>query len=106
MIISLIHANSSIIATPGSDKLWSVHSGQYRGMRRLASSTMSWNRRSSRVGGGSVMSSLLGDHVEGVDEVVAGVGRPDRVRETDQHPRGVAGVGNRPDVVELDARLP
>src|SRR2546421_5891948 len=42
-------------ATPGSDTLWSVHSGQYRVIRRFASSTMSWKRRSSRFGAGKLM---------------------------------------------------
>ena len=43
-IISVIQAYSSISATPGSETLWSVHSGQSRWIRRLDSSTMSWKR--------------------------------------------------------------
>ena len=43
-------ANASMSVTPGSETLWSVHSGQRCWTRRLASSTRSWKRRSSRLG--------------------------------------------------------
>src|SRR4051812_38649823 len=105
-IISVIQANSSISATPGSDRLWSVHFGQYWGISRLASSTMSWKRRSSRVGVGRGISSLLGDHVKGEDKVASVVRRPDRIGQGDQHSRGVAGVRADGHALEVDARLP
>src|SRR5690242_15705856 len=70
-----MYANVSMSVTPGSDTLWSVHSGQRCCTSRLASSTRSWKRRSSRFGTGSaiVCSLLAGDHVEREDEVVAAV---------------------------------
>ena len=38
---SVIHANASISVTPGSDTLWSLHSGHLSWMNRFASSTKS-----------------------------------------------------------------
>src|SRR5690348_6737767 len=100
-------------ATPGSETLWSVHSGQYRVMCRLASSTMSWKRRSSRFGAGKLMLSpvrfaarlvphrkpagrhgarlrsrrlpVLRDHVERMDQVAMVVGRAHGVRDLDPY---------------------
>src|SRR5690349_598780 len=83
---STICANASISVTPGSETLWSVHSGQRCWTSRLASSTRSWKCRSSRSGAGSISSrsqcwcdgrgldrlGLVGDHVEREDQV-AGV---------------------------------
>ncbi len=51
-----MNAKVSINVTPGSETLWSVHSGQRRCTSRFASSTRSWNRRSSRFGAGSISS--------------------------------------------------
>src|SRR6201986_2202967 len=85
--ISLIQANSSMSATPGSETLRFVHSGQNNGISRLASSTMSWNFRSSSSGAGrGMISSLFGivrDDVERVDQVALVVGRLDPVLDVD-----------------------
>src|SRR5688500_19718092 len=98
---SVIHANVSMSVTPGSDALWSVHSGQRCCTRRLASSTRSWNRRSSRLGTGSaiVSSSLAGDHVERENEVVAVVGLLQPVVDVDVQDRRILG-GEQHDHVE------
>ena len=56
-IWSVMYANVSMSVIPGSDTLWSVHSGHWRITIRLASSTRSWKRRSSRSGAGSAISS-------------------------------------------------
>src|SRR5690606_8638132 len=105
--VSLIHANSSISATPGSDRLWLVHSGVYRGMSRFASSTRSWNVRSSRFGTGSGMSDLLvRDHVERVHQIAAVVGGLDPVGDVDRDQRRVVRIRRRAHVLHLDARLP
>ena len=52
-----MNANVSIRVTPGSETLWSVHSGQRCWTSRLASSTRSWKRRSSRLGAGRGISA-------------------------------------------------
>src|SRR3954452_6189477 len=99
-------ANVSMRVTPGSDTLWSVHSGQRRWTSRLASSTRSWNRRSSRSGTGSaisrtrlscgerdrssVVASVFGDRVEGEDEVAFVVLALDLVFDVDVE-RGLVG---------------
>src|SRR2546423_10167427 len=121
-------------ATPGSDTLWSVHSGQYRVIRRFASSTMSWKRRSSRFGAGKLMPDprfaavrhkarwhpvhgsladarsrrwlLVGDHIERVHQVAVVVGGPHVVVDLDADDRVVIRVGRRGHRVERDARLP
>src|SRR3954449_10963389 len=46
--MSVIQANSSMSVTPGSETLCSDHSGHDWWIRRRASSTRSWNWRSSR----------------------------------------------------------
>src|SRR5689334_22621623 len=95
--------------TPGSWTLWSVQVGQRCWTIRLASSTRSWKRRSSRLGAGRVISGLglrglARDRVEGEDEValVVVAGRP--VADADVEG---GGVGD-PDVdaEQVDARLP
>src|SRR3954447_24690020 len=114
-------ANVSISVTPGSETLWSVHSGQRCWTRRFASSTRSWKRRSSRFGAGSGMSGLvvgergagreggrplLRDQVEGEDEVARVVRQARRVADVDQERRRVVGVRRDDDVLDVDARLP
>src|SRR3954465_8201291 len=47
-------ANASMRVTPGSETLWSVQVGQRCCTMRLASSTRSWNGRSSRWGAGRI----------------------------------------------------
>src|ERR1019366_5617727 len=54
-----------------------------RWMRRLASSTKSWNRLSSRLGAGSGICSLLGYRIEGEYEVAPVVGGLDPVGDGD-----------------------
>src|SRR5437763_58710 len=94
-------------ATPGSETLWLVHSGQNCGISRLASSTMSWNRRSSRFGAGSAMSVLLArDHVERVHEVAFVVRRAHDVLHEDAHQARVVIVGQYDDLVDVDPWLP
>src|SRR5262245_38889739 len=97
--------------TPGSETLWSVHSGQYCGMRRFASSTRSWKLRGSTIGA-SMRLLLTRYQVERVDQVALGVRRPDEVADVDEERDRawlVAGVHllDR-DVLgtDLDARLP
>src|SRR5437868_4609196 len=93
--------------TPGSWTLWSVHSGQRRWTSRLASSTKSWNLRSSRSGAGSAIASvLLGDGVEGDDEVAPVVGAAHDVRHVDQRQAGTVRVEGHLDVLDVDPRLP
>ena len=97
---------------PGSETLCSVHSGHERLMRRRASETRSWKRRSSSWMSGSLVTrallvlALVGDDVERIDEVALVVGRADPVADVDQqlavdHPREV-----EVDLLDLDARLP
>src|SRR5262245_32700356 len=104
--MSVIQANSSISVTPGSETLWSVQSGQYWGMRRLASSTRSWKVRGSTRGGSIATLLLPRDDVERVDEAALGAGRLDPVADVDHEGGDVLGVGDHPDVDHLDARLP
>src|SRR5690349_11139475 len=94
-----MNATVSMSVTPGSDTLWSVHSGQRRCTMRFASSTRSWNRRSSRFGVGSTSGTsarrpggararggagaLVGDRVEGEDEVAGVVRAAQRVLHVD-----------------------
>src|SRR5438270_2013390 len=103
--------------TPGSETLWSVHSGHFCWTRRLASSTRSWKRRSSRFGTGSAMLTLLQpqiarsclfcrNHVEGEDQVARIVGFPDRVADVDVQDARVLGIKADDDVADIDARLP
>src|SRR3954468_17321278 len=105
---------------PGSETLCSVHSGQAREMRVLASETRSWNRRSSSWTSGSLtrpcLSSRRGsepsgelpqanasakresfallrrDHIEGVHQVALGVGRAHLEADVDGQ-QTAAGVG-------------
>src|SRR5215471_17443138 len=104
---SVMYANVSMSVTPGSDTLWSVHSGQRRWTSRLASSTRFWNRRSSRFGTGNAITSLLfGYHVEGKHQA------PRVVRTflliDDMDIEGVTGVFIDADLdaLDLDSRLP
>src|SRR4051794_21025686 len=94
--------------TPGSDTLWSVHSGQRCCTSRLASSTRAWNRRSSRFGTGSaiVSSSLAGDHVEGEYEVVAAVRCLQPVMDVDVEDGLVFGGLEHVDRLDVHAVLP
>src|SRR3712207_2494541 len=120
---STIWAKASISVTPGSETLWSVHSGQRCWTSRLASSTRSWKERSSRSGTGSTVSALqpghgaavrpgrrgagvLGDDVEGEDEVARVVGAPDGVAQVDVDGPGVGAVEPDPHVDHLDAGFP
>src|SRR6266550_1977198 len=100
-------ANVSMSVTPGSETLWSVHSGQRRCTRRFASSTRSWKRRSSRFGAGSTMGSgLRGDHIEGKDEVARVVGPADHVLDVDVDRGGLLGVDRDVDALDVDPGLP
>src|SRR3954468_15279766 len=97
--------------TPGSDTLWSVHSGPFCWTRRLASSTRSWKRRSSRLGTGRAIGCLLdsvaaGDHVEREHEVPPVVGRLDHVADIDVERGHVDAVDGDDHVVDLDPGLP
>src|SRR5436190_21530266 len=114
-----MNANVSIRVTPGSETLWSVHSGQRCCTIRLASSTRSWNRRSSRFGIGRLMSlgsprrcsrrseageakNVVGyssirllvrrDDVEREDQVAGVVGAADGVLDVDVEDPAVDGV--------------
>src|SRR6516162_1609985 len=95
--------------TPGSETLWSVQSGQCRITWRLASSTSSWKRRSSRFGVGSaisVVASFVGNAVEGEDQVAAVVRALLDILDVDvQHVGGVR-VGGRGHVHDVDAWFP
>src|SRR5438874_11793838 len=92
MTISVIHAYSSSSVMPGSLALWLVHSGQYRGMRRTASSTICFHERSSRFGTGRDMGEApkrrdsAARQVEGKDQVVDGVCGADLVAHVDLDP--------------------
>src|SRR6476646_6686096 len=104
--------------TPGSDTLWSVHSGHFCWTSRLESSTRSWKRRSSRFGtgraivtalrlcGGSLGLSLAGDHVEREHEVAAIVRRPDLVADVEVEDPGVGRVEANRDVHDVDTGPP
>src|SRR4051812_9556822 len=133
MVISVIHANSSISVMPGSETLCSVHSGQAREMRVLASETRSWNRRSSSwISGGltrSCLSSRRGgepsgelpcaapreagsfallrrDHIEGVDQVALGVGRAHLEADVDGQQAAARLREVEVHGLDLDARFP
>src|SRR3954454_23398026 len=108
---STMNANVSISVTPGSKTLWSVHSGQRRCTMRFASSTRSWNRRSSRSGAGSAISAHLcafvgRDHVEREDEVARVVRAAERVVHLDVEHALIDGLEAHCDVLEVDPRLP
>src|SRR5947209_8390197 len=93
--------------TPGSETLWSVHSGQRRCTMRFASSTRSWKRRSSRFGAGSTMGSALrGNDVEGEHEVARVVGPADHVLDVDEDRGWLLGVDGHVDALDVDPRLP
>src|SRR6478672_3132478 len=103
--------------TPGSDTLWSVHSGHFCWTSRFASSTRSWKRRSSRFGTGRAMSRrscylglagrFLGrDHVERKDEVARVVGGAERVAHVDVEHGLVGRIGVDRDALQLDSGLP
>src|SRR5437762_3355560 len=108
--------------TPGSDTLWSVHSGQRCWTIRLASSTRSWNRRSSRLGAGSGTSllpqcggwlmihlrrlALGGNDVERKHQVARIVAPSDRIGDVDVERRPVAGVRHDVDPEHIDPRFP
>src|SRR4051812_18641347 len=106
---STIIAKVSMRVTPGSETLWSVQSGKVDCTYRLASSTRSWNVRSSSRGAGRLMSSprpsdrkghrcegagpvvpghggvlVLGDHVEREDEVAGIVAPPQVIGDLDE----------------------
>src|SRR3954447_12586274 len=134
MVISVIHANSSISVMPGSETLCSVHSGHAREMRMRASETRSWKRRSSSSISGSLTQACLstrrgsersgefppkhasakrescdllrGDDVEGIDEVALGVGRAHREADVDRQDAVVGVREVEVDRLDLDARLP
>src|SRR3954468_8199976 len=83
-----MNATVSMSVTPGSETLWSDPSGQRRCTIRFASSTRSWKRRSSRFGVGSTSGSgarrgVVGDRVEGEDEVARVVRAAQRVLHVD-----------------------
>src|SRR5581483_7969175 len=96
--------------TPGSETLWLVHSGQKRGISRLASSTMSWNFRSSSSGAGNGMACslfrLVRDDVERIDQIAAVVGCLDPVDDVDADQRVVVLIGERHDLLDDHPRLP
>src|SRR5262245_3048041 len=102
--MSVIHANSSISITPGSLTLWSVHSGQYSGIRRLASSTRSWNVRGSIAGAGTL--ALTWNQIERIDQVAFGVGGSDPVADVDDQQAILVTVRFDVAAGDFDARLP
>src|SRR2546423_12171487 len=99
-------ANASSSTTPGSWTLWSVHSGHWRCTMRLASSTSSWKRRSSRFGAGRGISGFLGDHIEGEHQVAGVVRPPARIADVDIEERPVDIVHGDLNADDIDARLP
>src|SRR5262245_9271517 len=102
-----MYAKVSISVTPGSDTLWSVHSGQRCWTMRLASSTRSWKRRSSRFGTGSAIGlAFFGDNVEREHEVARVVVAAQLVADVDEQDALVDAVEVDQDVVQVDARLP
>src|SRR4051812_21774847 len=123
---STIIAKDSMRVTPGSETLWSVQSGKVDCRYRFASSTRSWNVRSSSRGAGRVTSSpplgpgrqcagtvvagyravlVLGDHVEGEHEVarVVRATQPVGDLEVEHALRGAVQVDA--DVVDVDPRF-
>src|SRR5438067_9116301 len=110
MTISVIHAYSSSSVMPGSLALWLVHSGQYRGMRRVASSTICFHERSSRFGTGrdmmaTSMKLLAACQIEREDEVVDRIGGADLVAHVDENPLRRVRVGHGLDLDVADAVL-
>src|SRR5690625_4631433 len=77
-------------------------------MRRLASSTRSWKRRSSKLGAGSMSGALLvvGNHIEREHQVAGVVGAADRVGNVDVQHAVFRVVDTHRDGAQLDARLP
>src|SRR4051794_5908417 len=78
-------------------------------MRVRASSMMSWNRRSSRLGAVSGIALLLffrRNQIERVDERAGVFGRSHAIGEADIHAAGYVQVGADRDVQHVDARLP
>src|SRR6476661_8944159 len=124
---STICANASISVTPGSETLWSVHSGHRCWTSRFASSTRSWKCRSSRLGAGSTMSpspfggrqlgqggggdrghgtGLLGNDIEREHQVADVVGASDRVVDVDVQRPQVSLIEADQHVLHVDAGLP
>src|SRR5215468_879023 len=113
-MMSVIQAACSMSVMPGSDGLWFVHSGQYRGMSRTASATMSSKARSSSFGAGIIFSASgsegalllgLGLQVERIHEVPLRRVGDDRVLDVDVDLVRLVGRGPRLDLHVLDARL-
>src|SRR5215813_2162045 len=113
-MMSVIQAASSMSVMPGSDGLWFVHSGQYRGMSRTASATMSSKARSSSFGAGIIFSASgsdwalllgLGLQIERIHEVPLRRVRDDRVLDVDVDLVGLIGRGPGLDLHVPDARL-
>src|SRR5690349_17107844 len=95
--------------TPGSWTLWSVHSGQRCWTNRFASSTRSWNRRSSRFGALSMLptSVLTGrDHVEREHQVSRVVQATDGIRQVDVEDPRIDTIEGHPHVLDVDTRFP
>src|SRR5262249_8219506 len=112
-MMSVIQAASSMSVMPGSDGLWLVHSGQYRGMSRTASATMSSKARSSSFGAGIIFSAFgsegafllgLGLQVERIHEVPLRRGGDDRVLDVDVDLVRLVGRGPRLDLYGLYSR--
>src|SRR5215471_17170246 len=117
-----MYANVSIKVTPGSETLWSVHSGHLVMIIRLASSTSSWNRLSSRFGTGSGISAhpphgvpprppsrlllVFRDRVERKHEVARVVSAIDDVRDVDAQHAGLVRLRRHHDVGNSGPRLP
>src|SRR5581483_7269381 len=100
-------AKASMSVTPGSETLWSVQVGHRCCTSRLASSTRSWNRRSSRLGAGSTVVSLLRrDHIEGEDEVAGVVGAAAHVVDLDPQGGGGHGIHRHVDLDDLHSGFP
>src|SRR5258705_255479 len=76
---------------------------------RLASSTSSWKRRSSRFGAGNAMSvvtSVNGDRVEGEHQIAPIVGVFDLVLNIEIDHRTIRVVDDHAHALDVDARLP
>src|SRR5689334_9432016 len=103
---------------PGSETLWSVHSGQRVCTKRLASSTRPWKVRSSRLGAGNISDLqlgrgvdgagqlLVGDHVERKDQVARVVAADDLVCHVDVYRPSFDPVVAHADLLDHDAGLP
>src|ERR1700730_16437391 len=114
---STICANASISVTPGSETLWSVHSGQRCWIRRLGRWTSALKRGSSRLGvgrgmsrapgcGGELAGPFVGDDVEREDQVAGVVVAADLVVQVDVDDPGGDRAETDVDVADVDARLP